>query len=156
MEKSVKVTPPEGYEIDKVNSTFEEIKFKKIESKLPTKWEDFREIVGFYIDASSTVSKLDRCASDDNTKDVWPTRELAEASLALCQLIRYRDAWNDGWVADWKYGSSRKYCIVCMGGVLYKDSFGTISKSLVFKTSEIRDKFLETFKDLLEVAKPLL
>lgn len=26
--KSMKITPPEGYEVDKENSTFEEIKFK--------------------------------------------------------------------------------------------------------------------------------
>ena len=30
MEKKIKITPPEGYEIDKENSTFECIRFKPI------------------------------------------------------------------------------------------------------------------------------
>lgn len=30
MEKEIKITPPEGYEIDRKNSTFECIKFKPI------------------------------------------------------------------------------------------------------------------------------
>lgn len=34
----LKITPPEGYEVDKKHSTFDCIKFKKIESK---GWETF-------------------------------------------------------------------------------------------------------------------
>jgi hypothetical protein len=33
MEKEIKITPPDGYEIDKENSTFECIKFKPIITK---------------------------------------------------------------------------------------------------------------------------
>ena len=43
-EKKLKINIPEGYEIDKENSTFEEIIFKKIEdplSKLPKTWEEY-------------------------------------------------------------------------------------------------------------------
>ena len=31
-----------------------------------------------------------------------------------------------------------------------------IKKMLAFKTEELRDKFLENFRDLIETAKPLL
>jgi len=36
MEKEIKITPPDGYEIDKENSTFECIKFKPIEKNFVT------------------------------------------------------------------------------------------------------------------------
>lgn len=41
--KELKIQAPEGYEIDKENSTFEKIVFKKEERKLPKKWEDLYE-----------------------------------------------------------------------------------------------------------------
>lgn len=43
--KKLKINIPEGYEIDRENSTFEEIIFKKIEnpfSKLPKTWEEYK------------------------------------------------------------------------------------------------------------------
>ena len=42
--KKLKVNIPEGYEIDRDNSTFEEIVFKKVEdpfSKLPKTWREY-------------------------------------------------------------------------------------------------------------------
>lgn len=40
--KEIKVKIPKGYVIDKENSSFECIKFKKIEEKeLPKTWEEF-------------------------------------------------------------------------------------------------------------------
>ena len=42
--KKLKINIPEGYEIDKENSTFEEIVFKKVEdpfAKLPKTWEEY-------------------------------------------------------------------------------------------------------------------
>ena len=41
--KKLKINIPEGYEIDKEKSTFEEIVFKKVEdplAKLPKTWEE--------------------------------------------------------------------------------------------------------------------
>ena len=158
MGKSVKVTPPEGYEIDKENSTLEEIKFKKIESKLPTKWEDFEKISGYYVNSGSEVTKLSESTnlSVDVNKNIWPTKELAEASLALCQLVRYRDAWNEGWKPDWNLSTQYKYCIFVSRGRVTSAFFWIDDTILSFKTAELRDRFLETFKDLLEIAKPLL
>jgi hypothetical protein len=156
MEKSVKVTPPEGYEIDKENSTFEEIKFRKIEKKLPTKWEDFENSRGYYISNYSEVQESNCSSARSIDRNLWPTKKLAEASLALCQLIRYRDAWNGGWIPDWLNWNQNKYCIVTRDNELDIGMYQHISRIMYFKTPELRNKFLETFKDLLEVAKPLL
>ena len=44
-EKKLKINIPEGYEIDKEKSTFEEIVFKKVEdpfSKLPKTWKEYK------------------------------------------------------------------------------------------------------------------
>lgn len=38
--KQIEINPPEGYEIDKENSTFECIKFKKVESRYVKSWYD--------------------------------------------------------------------------------------------------------------------
>ena len=44
MEKTIKITPPEGYEVDKEKSTFNEIVFKKLEPNLPMSWEELKEV----------------------------------------------------------------------------------------------------------------
>ena len=41
--KEIKIKIPDGYEIDRDNSTFECIKFKRIEKKPPKTWEEFCE-----------------------------------------------------------------------------------------------------------------
>lgn len=49
--KELKIEIPDGYEIDRENSTFEKIVFKKIESKLPKSWEELKIISGYYLDS---------------------------------------------------------------------------------------------------------
>lgn len=80
---------------------------------------------------------------------------LNECTEALRKLILLRDYYNEGWQPDWKEKSS-KYCIdIFSEDIAYKDFIWT-SKVLAFKTSKIRDKFLEEQKELIEIAKPLL
>lgn len=84
-----------------------------------------------------------------------PSEELANATVALLKLLFLRDYYNEGWKPNWK-DNGDKHCII-----LYKGEFTTIGYSftfevLHFKTKEIRDKFLEEQKELLEIAKPLL
>lgn len=66
--KTMKITPPKGYEIDREKSTFEEIVFKKIvkvADDVVIKWMDERKSVlikadgmSFYIDASHPTYQL--------------------------------------------------------------------------------------------------
>lgn len=84
-----------------------------------------------------------------------PSEELANATVALLKLLFLRDYYNEGWKPNWK-DNGDKHCII-----LYKGEFTTIGYSftfevLHFKTKEIRDKFLEEQRELLEIAKPLL
>ena len=155
MEKTVKITPPEGYEVDKEKSTFSEIVFKKLEPNLPMSWEELGVIEGYCISACSNISLLFRTNAIDANRNIFPTEEEAKAMLAMAQLCQLRDRWNDGWKPDWK-DNTRKYCIVSFKNIVLRDSYYSVSHPMVFKTEELRDKFMETFKDLLEEAKPFL
>ena len=153
--KTIQTQIPEGYEIDKDKSTFELIVLKKIENALPMSWEDLVEIGGYFIDSDSNIHRNDRLSTHIDNKNIFPTKELAEASLALAQLLQLRDRWNDGWVPNWK-DSSTKYTIIVDTGNIVSHINCNTSMVMNFKTPELRNLFLTTFKDLLEIAKPLL
>lgn len=165
MEKEIKINVPDGYEIDKENSTFECIKFKPIEKKLPKTWEEYCETHSkrkgeSWINELSVIISIDKfdkfkrdCIRD---KNLLPNKEYAEAMLALCQLIQLRDCYNDGWVPDYTKDCPVKYCIEVSGNKIHINVFTTISRVLSFKTKELRDEFLNNFRDLIEIAKPLI
>ena len=135
---------PDGYEIDKLT-------FKKIEKKLPKTWEELGTVKGYY-------SNIKGCYSGATTsinKNVFPTKELAEASLAMAQLLQLRDAYNDGWVADWS-DDTKKYVIKVFNNILAKNDYHLNQSVMNFKTAELRYEFFKNFKDLLTIAKPLL
>ena len=151
--KEFKIQVPEGYEIDRENSTFEKIVFKRKE--LPKSWEELENIKGSYINNYSRICDFRGFTKEDN-KNVFPTKKEAEACLALAQLCQLRDKYNGGWKPDWKYKGEMKYCIEFFKDRISKENYYSIKKVLYFKTPEFRDKFLENFKDLIETAKPLL
>lgn len=162
--KELKINIPDGYEIDKKNSTFECIKFKPIEKALPNTWEDFCKINPRIKGESwiGDISQIEniyanecgnrRCIED---KNLLPNEKYAEAMLALCQLIQLRDYYNDGWEPDFNDFSSKYHIYVYKNEVDTGHTFG-VNKILIFKSAELRDQFLENFKDLIEIAKPLL
>lgn len=159
--KEVKITPPEGYEVDKENSTFECIKFKPIRPQLPKTWEEFCELCPAqegeaYINNAGRVSRFSTGYRNFSTdKNVLPSEKYAEAMLALCQLIQLRDCYNDGWKPDWQ-SKKFKYVLYPKHGIMHFGANDTISRILVFKTEKLRNEFLKNFKDLIETAKPLL
>lgn len=80
----------------------------------------------------------------------------AEAYAVLPQLIRLRDEYNEGWKPDWGDEDSKKYILSYRRNNI--ESSHTISSRylLSFKSEEIRNQFLEDYKYLIEIAKPLL
>ena len=154
--KEFKIRVPEGYEIDKENSTFEKIVFKKVERELPKRWEDLYEVKGWFVDSQSDVVTSGDMRTADSVKNRFPTKEEAEACLALAQLCQLRDRYNNGWKPDWEDSNLDKYLIEVRCGELIKTSSNLYQRLLAFKTGNLRDKFLENFRDLIEKAKPLL
>ncbi len=148
-----------GKVIDLENSDLSvgKIVFKKKEKELPTKWEDLKKLKGYYVNDLSEIFNL-RNANMSISKNLFPTKAEAEACLALSQLCQLRDAYNGEPLADWCDWSFPK-----MKFVIYFDENETFttehfytSSCLAFKTRELRDKFLENFRELIETAKPLL
>lgn len=102
--------------------------------------------------------RVDRIKINNNrTKStLFKDKEIAEAYAVLPQLIRLKDEYNEGWKPDWEDKDTAKHYIGRIGndwdiGFSYKYP-GILS----FKSFEIRNKFLEDYKDLIEIAKPLL
>lgn len=165
-QKEVKINIPEGYEIDKENSSFELIKFKKIEKKLPRTWEEFCEthpiVQGeIFIEVDSSICKMPNIILTGSTRNcikdrnLLPNEECAKAILALCQLIRLRDCYNDGWIPDWT-DKNNKYVIIVDYNCIRKAYATNLQRILAFKSASLSNKFFENFKDLIEIAKPLL
>lgn len=153
--KELKIEVPRGYEIDKEKSTFEKIVFKKVEKELPKSWEDLGVIRGFYVNAHSELRDFECCTGKDSNKNTFPTKEEAEACLALAQLCQLRDRYNEGWKPNWDDGGE-KHCVYFHDNEINSAYTYSSHRVLTFKTQELRDKFLENFKDLIETAKPLL
>lgn len=162
MDKELKIIPPEGYEVDETNSTFACIKFKPIKPKLPTTWEEFCkthpvEPGEYYISSGifSNITRYNRKCQRLQT-NILPSLEYAKAILALCQLIQLRNCYNDGWEPDWTSGRTNKYYIGIVGDKVEIGTLIVTSKVMAFKTRDLRDEFLKNFRDLIEIAKPLL
>lgn len=154
--KELKIEVPNGYEIDKEKSTFEKIIFKKVEKELPKSWEELDIVKGFYVDSLSEIASTveDTCVEEYN-RNIFPTKEEAEACIALAQLCQLRDRYNDGWKPDWKKDND-KYTIIYSSDKIDTSFSIYTQRILSFKTQELRDKFLKNFKDLIEIVKPLL
>lgn len=85
-----------------------------------------------------------------------PSEELVDATIALLKLLFLRDYYNEEWQPDWKNDYENKYVILVENDKIECEKNYSYKRVLAFKTSEIRDKFLEDQRELLEIAKPLL
>ena len=95
----------------------------------------------------------------------WAKREFAKGNNylmmkdvleALRKLIILRDYYNNGWQPDWSNSIKLKYIIKVSRKEIVIDNTYNINRTMSFKSKEIRDKFLEDQRELLEIAKPLL
>ena len=159
----LKIEVPEGMVIDTENSNLTNgiIKFKSAEKQLPRTWEEFCE-THTLTEKDCTISSgcriyycIDRKRAPEQDKNIG-TRKTCEAVLALMQLIQLRDCYNDGWYPDWCNNREYKYVIFRDGDNISKDRLTSFQLVLNFKTAELRDTFLNNFRDLIEIAKPLI
>ena len=81
--------------------------------------------------------------------------EDVETLEAFSKLLRLRKDWVGEWKPDWM-SEDPKFVIVIEKNNIEDDLNYSISNAMSFPTKEMRDEFIETFKDLLEIAKPLL
>ena len=122
--------------------------------ELPKRWEDLKIVEGYYI---SNYAKIYRISAEleDVDKNIFATKEQAEASIALAQLSQLREVYRQGWKPDWN-DDQKKYGIGFLGGDIFEAEPAGTNIFLSFQSPEIRDEFLENFRDLIEKAKPLM
>lgn len=137
--------------------------FKEYEKQndLPKTWEEFCErnpikIGECLIDAYSTIDITEaegNYRDADEDRNYYTSKQEAEAFLALMQLRQLRKVY----VKDWKPNDKQQYYgIVPNINGLDIISYGFTNRSMSFPTKELAEQFLTNFKDLLEIAKPLL
>lgn len=113
--------------------------FEEIDT-LPKSWEEFHSLYG--IDMGTTP-------------DMHMTQERNRAIEAFKKLIVLRDVYRQGWEPYWEDTSIKQIIISISGGII--DHWANnLSSPLSFQSAEIRDKFLENFKDLIEQAKEFI
>jgi len=126
------------------------------ELKPKPEWKNLGEIDGYFVDTNCGIHRFCSLVSKPTHKNIFPTKEEAEACLALSQLCQWRDKYNEGWKPDWNDKNNKKWTIIIFSNDIIAHSYFDTHSVLSFKSAEIRDKFLEDFYELIEIAKPLL
>ena len=152
-EKSFKVQIPEGYEIDKENSTFEHIKFKKVKSEYPKSWKEAfvgNNISGYWVGSSGEIRITNRAALLDD-KNTFKYEEQAESMLAYAQLTQLMalPCYNGNWTPNWDDPNQEKYCITRMKYDIVKLDYSGYFSFLAFKSEKVRDEFFNNHMDLI-------
>lgn len=156
--KEVKIEIPEGYKIDKENSTFECIKFKKKEvSWRSTETNDsnyINKMSGYTIDVGSSLLEIKNWLHTKFNRFLFATEKQAKSALAMAQIsqIMANDERFGGVVTDeeWKNQTITKYIIERFNGVITTDERTKSYYFLAFHTKEQRYLFLEENEDLVK------
>lgn len=120
----------------------------------PMSWGEYceqnpiKDGIHHYIDIIPLLGRGCRDASADIHA---MSKDLCEAFLAYMKLIQLRNAW----VKDCD-ASDCTVKIVAKDDAIFKDSSMQVLNGLSFPTHEMAKEFINTFKDLLEIAKPLI
>lgn len=143
--------------------------FKEYEKQndLPKTWEEFCKknpikkeeswiecFDGKILEAANDIEG--KCRNIQMDKNMCTSRQEAKAFLALMQLRQLRKCYVGDWEPDWTNGSNTKYCIEIHNNEFLIDSCHCKSHSLSFPNRKLAEQFLNNFKDLIEIAKPLL
>jgi hypothetical protein len=152
---SKEIILPEGWSVDKIENG----KIILKESTLDTWGKCVNKVFSSYrmkyIDSGSEIHTVSTADVIIANRNMMP-EEYAEPMLALMQLLTCYKAWVGDWKPDWKNHVS-KHCIYVENGRLQKRTWVSSSQHpLIFPTADMRDKFFETFKNLIKQAKPLL
>ena len=140
--------------------------FKEYEkqNEFPKTWEEFCErnpvTPDEYwietVDSRYCNGFKDRKRDINKDKNVCVSLQEAEAFTALMQLRQLRKAYVKNWEPNWMDDISIKYCIEVNSNIFSIHGWYKHSHVLSFPNCGLAEQFLTNFKDLLEIAKPLL
>lgn len=150
-------------EMKKNTITISDIETDKIEIVLSDKLEMIVEDGKTYIIKKSIVfpTEYKDCSAILGVFDNGDFEEYEENEFSLLkQLIMCRNAYwkiageqmglGKPWEPDWSMYSENKYCIKYSQNEIKTCEYVTESKLLAFPTKDIRNKFLESFRKLIE------
>jgi len=141
--KTLKITPPKGFEIDKDKSTFDEIVFKPINNWV-NGWEQLKISEDSFV-LRSGAGFFAPITFTDNINQY----------INLQKLIDLRDSVNKGWEPDWTDNSTKSCLINYINEVCIVD--WSYTRTIIhFKDKETAERFLETHRELIESVKELL
>ena len=147
--KYFKVEVPEGYEIDKENSTLEHICFKKIEQEVRT-WEDLigkdRPKTQAWISSTDCEIVVDKVSSKILKSDRFEfiDEKHAKSALAMAQISQLLPYFG-GPITDeeWEDIYTIKYIICRTASGINCGCYTFNYDFLAFHTAEQRDNFLK-------------
>lgn len=156
----VKIQIPDNCELIKDGDTYV-VKEKKQE--LPKSWEEFckrypKKMGETFISSTSEIFAYDTPSIRDEKRDknVCPSKEEAEAFLALMQLRQLRKAWVGDWEPNTYYSFSIIVYHIGQHKIITETGNWLFNRPLTFPTPEMAEDFLNCFRDLCETAKILL
>ena len=144
--------------IDKENSTDSNIVLKLSNSSRPRSWEQYcKKIKGkasYYFEETFDKITFSRFSNEPFLSE-FKDKEDVEAFAAFSKLVKLRKEWIGDWQPNWEE-DTRKYVICKYINKVSTSTALNAAYCLSFPTEEMRDEFLDCFKDLLESAKSLL
>lgn len=160
---TIKITIPEGYEIDTFNKETGEVSLKPRAGKYPT---DIMDIplpkTSWYITSLWQVLPQYSNSGNSGNRTIGTAENLeheedAAALIALAKLITLRNEYNriDDFIPKFD-GEQNHLCICSHCGKIGISVLSTCSRVLAFRSTNTADLFLRNFRDLIETAKPLL
>ena len=159
--KELTIIPPDGYKIDKENSTFEKIVFEKIKyEEWVNKIADIcRDAAKYYYITSTPRLNMQACAQNcDSNSTRKPNYKIPCLHLAIFlakkfTLIQELEtfAWlmNDGWRPDWNDKSSDKWGLIVTPALDFRSvsNCNNLLFGITVKSQEIAIEMIRLFGD---------
>lgn len=143
--KELKIEIPEGYEIDKENSSFEKIVFKKkVEVNC---WEDLKRIQGAFITEGSLLNPVALAPVLPHNRNIFLNKKYAKSALALAQISQLLPYYDTN--VDWTTNTT-KSCICRVRNRLEITYWETQHHILAFNTRSEAERFLKHNEQLVK------
>ena len=171
VETKVVIIAPEGYELHEVvKDGIKEISFKQKIPAKKTAEENWAEVAlkifkaGEEIYSSNnaggvqpyTIVTGDIVVYKNFLKEYHLTPDRVKQFTILQALVTARDYYNEYWTPDFDDISVCKHYIDCVQNTIREVDYFTIRRILCFRTKDIRAKFLEDFREWIEICKEFI
>ena len=159
MDKDIlQIEIPEGYELDKENSTSFNVKFKKKEENEESKVKTWEDLIGKYVPRGSAyistgckIGEINKYwAFGSNEKNLFIDSKHAKSALAMSQISQLMPYYG-GAITDeeWSNQNMGKYCIIRYKNDILIQHCIMEYRLLTFHTSKQAEDFLKYNKQLV-------